>query len=68
MYEMRARLEELNALLDGRTKHEVSKESQLLHEALDLCEKLGHERAWYRFKALLERLQRAEVEKKMTTF
>ncbi len=65
MNKSQARLTELDKLLDGRTKHTPDVEQKLLHEAMDLCEDLELDRAWYRFKALLERLQRAEVQKKL---
>lgn len=64
VHEKRARLEELNHALDGTTSYEPSIEGQLLHEALALCTDLGLDRAWVRFKALLERLQQSELEKK----
>jgi hypothetical protein len=63
-WDKRARLEELNLLLDGHIKHEPHEEGRLLHEALGLCEDLGLDRAWRRFKALLERLQQDQLQQR----
>jgi hypothetical protein len=62
LIERRQRLDDLNSILDGRTPLPKATYVAFLHEALELCDNLGLDRAWRRFKALLEREQREEVQ------
>jgi hypothetical protein len=63
--EKRARLEEINSLLVEQVNVLTSEDKMpLYYEAMQLCEDLGLDRAWQRFKALLERLNQEGIAQK----
>jgi hypothetical protein len=62
--EKRARLGEIDTLLLEQVNTiPPEKEMPLLYEAMGLCEDLGLDRAWRRFKAFQERLNQDGIDR-----